>query len=232
MGDALGTPNTKSYDLGRELLKWIAIITMTVDHVGLILFPEYTVLRIIGRIAFPLFAYLLVLGMRSTRNLRGYFNRLLFFALISQVPYALANGIQPWEKLNIFFTLALGLIMVYLIERSSVAFVIPLIVSVLVQVDYGVYGTATVLLLYLMGRDWKMGASVFVLINLVPAVSGAWYQPFAILALPLILLHDRGKLTLSGTGGQVKHLLIRKYFFYAYYPLHLIALWGLTTFFL
>jgi hypothetical protein len=228
----LDTPDARKYDQGRELLKWIAIITMTVDHVGLILFPEYTVLRIIGRIAFPLFAYLLVLGMRSTHNLRGYFNRLLFFALVSQVPYALANGIQPWEKMNIFFTLALGLIMVYFIERSSVAFVIPLIVSVLVQVDYGVYGTATVLLLYLMGRDWKMGASIFVLINLVLAVSGAWYQPFAIFALPLILLHDRGKLTLSGTEGQVKHPRFRKYFFYAYYPLHLMALWCLKAFFL
>ena len=200
---------------------------MTVDHVGLLFFPEVTALRVIGRLAFPLFAYLLVLGMRSTRNVRAYFNRLLFFALVSQVPYALVNGIQPWEKLNIFATLILGMIMVYFIERSSLAFIVPLIASVVVPVDFGVYGTATVLLVYLIGKDWRMGSIIFVLINLVLALYGATYQPFAILALPLILLHDRGKLTLSGTGGLVRHPKIRKYFFYAYYPLHLLLLWAL-----
>ncbi|MCX6649976.1 MAG: TraX family protein [Candidatus Bathyarchaeota archaeon] len=223
----MDTPDVREYDWGRELLKWVAVATMTVDHVGLILFPDYLALRIIGRIAFPLFAYLLVLGMRSTHNLRGYFNRLIFFAFLSQVPYSLANGIEPWVKLNIFFTLILGLIMVYLIERSSVAFVIPLIVSVVVPVDYGVYGTATVLLLYLIRKDWKMGSTIFVLINLVLALSGAWYQPFALLALPLILLHDRGRLTFGRAEGQLKHPRFRKYFFYAYYPLHLMVLWGL-----
>ena len=220
----MGTLDVVSYDWGRELLKWVAVVTMTVDHVGVVLYPEYTVLRIIGRLAFPLFAYLLVLGIRSTRNLRGYFNRLLFFAFVSQVPYALANGIKPWVKLNIFFTLALGIIMVYFIERSSVAFVIPLIVSVIVPIDYGVYGTTTVLLLYLLGRDWKIGAGIFVLINLVLALYGTWYQPFAVFALPLIILYDRGMLIFNRIGGQVKHPLFRKYFFYAYYPLHLLIL--------
>jgi hypothetical protein len=220
----LGTLDVVSYDWGRELLKWVAVVTMTVDHVGVVLYPEYTVLRIIGRLAFPLFAYLLVLGIRSTRNLRGYFNRLLFFAFVSQVPYALANGIEPWVKLNIFFTLALGIIMVYFIERSSVAFVIPLIVSVIVPIDYGVYGTTTVLLLYLLGRDWKIGAGIFVLINLVLALYGTWYQPFAVFALPLIILYDRDMLIFNRIGGQVKHPLFRKYFFYAYYPLHLLIL--------
>ncbi|MDH5691126.1 MAG: conjugal transfer protein TraX, partial [Candidatus Bathyarchaeota archaeon] len=63
----------QSFDFGRELLKWIAIITMTVDHVGAILYPEFTVLRFIGRLSFPLFAYLLILGMENTRNIRNYF---------------------------------------------------------------------------------------------------------------------------------------------------------------
>ncbi len=226
----MGTPDVVSYDWGRELLKWVAVVTMTVDHVGVVLYPEYTVLRIIGRLAFPLFAYLLVLGIKSTRNLRGYFNRLLFFAFVSQVPYALANGIEPWVKLNIFFTLALGMIMVYFIERSSIAFVIPLIVSVIVPIDYGVYGTTTVLLLYLLGKDWKIGAGIFVLINLVLALYGTWYQPFAVFTLPLIILYDRGMLIFSRIGRQVKHPLFRKYFFYAYYPLHLLILTTIKMF--
>jgi hypothetical protein len=225
----LGISDTRQYDWGRELLKWVAIVTMTVDHVGLALYPEFTVLRVIGRIAFPLFAYLLVLGMRSTRNLRAYFYRLFFFVLVSQVPYALVNGIQPWEKLNIFATLILGMIMVYFIERSSLAFIVPLIASVVVPVDFGVYGTATVLLVYLVGKDWRMGSVIFVLMNLVMALYGAMYQPFAILALPLMLLHDWGKLGIGGSEVQVKHPWLRKYFFYAYYPLHLTALYALKV---
>jgi hypothetical protein len=227
VGDVLGIPDARQYDWGRELLKWVAVVTMTVDHVGLVFFPEVMVLRIIGRIAFPLFAYLLVLGMRSTRNVRAYFNRLLFFALVSQVPYAFVNGIEPWEKLNIFATLLLGMIMIYLIDRGNVAFVIPLAASVVLPVDYGVYGTATVLLFYLLEKDWRVGSGVFVLINLVLAVDGAWYQPFALLALPLILLHNAGKLNIK-TGGTPEHSTFRKYFFYAYYPLHLTALYALN----
>ena len=80
-------PFQRRYDLGRELLKWIAIVTMTIDHIGLILYPEYIVLRYIGRLAFPLFAYLLILGMESTRSVMKYFLRLFSFALISQTPF-------------------------------------------------------------------------------------------------------------------------------------------------
>jgi hypothetical protein len=224
----LGTPDAPGFDGGREFLKWLAVVTMTVDHVGVLFFPGVTAFRVVGRLAFPLFAYLLVLGMRSTGNLRGYFNRMLFFALVSQVPYALVNGIQPWEKLNIYATLILGMVLIYFVDRSNVAFVIPLLASVVVPVDYGVYGTATVLLLYLIGKDWKMGSLIFVLINLILAAYGAWYQPFAILALPLILLHNAGRLNIK-LDVLSGHKAFRKYFFYAYYPLHLIALWGLKA---
>ena len=80
----------KSIDLGRDVLKWIALATMTIDHMGAILLPEFEVLRIIGRLSFPLFAYLLVLGHKSTGNVRAYFARLFLFAFISQIPFYLA----------------------------------------------------------------------------------------------------------------------------------------------
>ena len=232
VGDALETPDMSGYDLGRELLKWIAIVTMTVDHVGVVLYPDIAVLRIIGRIAFPLFAYLLVLGAESTRNMRGYFDRLLFFALVSQLPYAFANGVAPWEEFNIFFTLALGLVMVYFIEKNSVMFVIPLAAAVIVPVDYGAYGVATVLFFYLLRKNWLTGASMFVLINLILLVSDSWYQPYAVLALPLILLHDRKMYPFNGVEKKTRPSLFRKYFFYVYYPLHLTLLLGLKTFIL
>ncbi len=219
-------PDASSYDWGREFLKWVAIATMTVDHIGLVLYPQYTVLRYVGRLAFPLFAYLLVLGVESTRNLRGYFNRLVLFAFVSQIPFALANGVQPWEKLNIFFTLALGLVTVYLMDRNSPLIFVPLAASFL-PIDYGVYGTATVLFFYLLKKDWRVGAGLFALVNAVLYVIEPNYQPLALLALPLILLHNSGRLNLGG-GGRA-HPVFRKYFFYIYYPLHLLALVVIKT---
>ena len=59
------------FDVGREALKWIAIATMTVDHVGAIFYPNYVVLRIIGRISFPLFSYLTALGIDTTRKVKN-----------------------------------------------------------------------------------------------------------------------------------------------------------------
>ena len=214
-------PDAASYDWGREFLKWVAITAMTVDHIGLVLYPDYTVFRFVGRLAFPLFAYLLVLGVESTRNLRGYFNRLLFFGMVSQIPFALANGVQPWEKLNIFFTLALGLATVYFMEKNSPLIFIPLAASFL-PVDYGVYGTATILFFYILRKDWRVGAGLFALVNAVLYLIEPSYQPLALLALPLILLHSWGRLNFG--GGDRGHPLFTKYFFYVYYPLHLLAL--------
>jgi len=89
------------FDIGREALKWIAVATMTVDHVGAIFYPNYEVLRIIGRISFPLFSYLVALGVESTRNVKKYFIRLLLFGFVSQVPFSLAIGTGILDHLNI-----------------------------------------------------------------------------------------------------------------------------------
>ena len=68
--------------LNGTMLKWIAIVTMVIDHVGAILFPQNEILRIIGRLAFPIFAFLLVEGYVHTGNVKKYMGRLLIFALI------------------------------------------------------------------------------------------------------------------------------------------------------
>jgi hypothetical protein len=201
---------------------------MTVDHVGLLFFPEHQIFRIVGRISFPLFAYLLVLGMESTRNVRAYFMRLLVFAFLSQVPFMLVNNVAWWEYINIYGTLLLGLAMVYLIDRGSVFFVVPLAASAVVPVDYGVYGTATVLLFYLLRKDWRVGASIFVILNLILLATGAQTQPWSILALIPILLHNSGRLSIK-SEKPIGHPTFRKYFFYAYYPVHLAILYALKV---
>ena len=91
-------------------LKWIAVITMIIDHTGAVLFPDDMVFRYIGRIAFPIFCFLLVEGFFHTRDVRKYMLRLGLFALISEIPYDLAfrDTVLEFEHQNVFFALLLG----------------------------------------------------------------------------------------------------------------------------
>jgi hypothetical protein len=211
----------QGFDSGRELLKWIAIITMTVDHVGVILYPEFTVLRFIGRFSFPLFAYLLILGMENTRNIRNYFIRLFIFALISQVPFFLAIGYGPFDSLNIFFTLSSGLLFVYFFKKTSVFMLVPLFASFVLPFDYGIYGIAVIGCMYILKENTKFGVFSLVLLNTLFLVPWS-IQFLSVAAIPLLLLHKNGSLKITKeTTEEVTIPLWRKYFFYVYYPLHL-----------
>ena len=215
----------QGFDSGRELLKWIAIITMTVDHVGVILYPEFTVLRFIGRFSFPLFAYLLILGMENTRNIRYYFTRLFIFALISQVPFFLALGYGPFDSLNIFFTLSSGLLFVYFFKKSSVFVLVPVFASLVLPFDYGIYGIVVIGCMYILKENTKFGVVSLVLLNTLFLVPWS-IQFLSISAIPLILLHKNGSLNITKeTTEQFTIPLWRKYFFYVYYPLHLTLLY-------
>jgi len=215
----------QGFDSGRELLKWIAIITMTVDHVGVMLYPEFTVLRFIGRFSFPLFAYLLILGIENTRNIRYYFTRLFIFALISQVPFFLALDYGPFDSLNIFFTLSSGLLFIYFFKKSSVFVLVPVFASLVLPFDYGIYGIAVIGCMYILKENTKFGVFSLVLLNTLFLVPWS-IQFLSISAIPLILLHKNGSLNITKeTTEQFTIPLWRKYFFYVYYPLHLTLLY-------
>ena len=119
-------PETKTRHaagLSGSALKWIAIVTMLIDHTGAVVIEQgalewagwYWVdfaLRVIGRFAFPIFAFLLVQGFLHTRSVPRYLARLTAFALISELPFDLATGdcwYDPGHQ-NVFFTLATGLV--------------------------------------------------------------------------------------------------------------------------
>jgi hypothetical protein len=214
----------QSHDSGRDLIKWLAIASMTIDHIGLILYPEILILRIIGRFAFPLFCYILVLGMASTHDSRRYFYRILGFAFLSQIPFAIANEIPFWQRLNIFFTLSLGIILIYFQERNNILVVVPIIASLILPVEYGIYGLATILFLYEMQSFKRTGVALLIALNLLLIPFGSSVQPLALLALPIILLHSSGKLTFNLFRWRTKYPIITRYFFYAYYPIHLLVL--------
>jgi len=228
---------TRRFDFGRELLKIIAIATMAVDHVGTILYPDLLYLRMIGRLAFPIFAYLIVLGVESTKKPLKYMATLLVFAIISQLPYYLAFNIQPFERLNILFSLLLSAVTIYYYNKRSMLAFLPLLLSLILPTEGSYYVVVTAVGMKLLMDAPKLGALTLFALNiqfpspfLYPAIEDQ-IQILALLAVPLIFLHIKGSIK--------KEILIpenslaytaRKYFFYVFYPLHLTLLFLISTF--
>lgn len=204
-------------------LKWIAILTMAVDHIGAVLYPEMLWMRYIGRIAFPVFCFLLVEGFHHTRNLRKYMIRLLLFALISEIPYDLAFYHTVWypAKQNVFFTLAIGLGMLWFWnhEKEPVMKAGLLIVAMwfaeMLHTDYHGYGVLLIAMFQIVREKKKIW---LVLCGLWNFLWKSMIQYAGILAIPLIALYNGEK----GNG--------LKYFFYVFYPLHLIILYLIKCF--
>lgn len=224
-------------------IKLLAITFMVIDHIGVVFFPDEIMYRIIGRLGFPLFAWLAANGAIHTKNLNRYILRVLLFALLAQAPYVLAvREVYPnfWD-LNALFTLALGLVAIGLIRRfphrGARFLLIAAVAGVasLLSVDYGAVGVLSVIFFYLFFNDFnKMllaQATIYIVpfylpiyigflqgISIIPdAVNLA--EPFALVSL-LFIMHYHGK--------QGKKL---KYLFYALYPLHLLVLFLIKRFF-
>jgi len=225
----------RKFDFGRELLKIIAIVTMVSDHIGKILYPDLLLLQIIGRLSFPLFAYLVVLGVESTKKPRKYMATLLSFAVISQFPYFLAFGIQPFDRLNILFSLFLCAVTIYFYNKRSPLALVPLLLSIILMTEGSYYVVLTAVGMKLLTDKPKIGALALVALNLqflfIPDLESQ-IQILSLLAVPLIFLHIKGWLK--------KEILIpenslaystRKYFFYVFYPLHLALLFLIKLFF-
>lgn len=240
-------------------LKVIAVITMLIDHTAatileqmLMQLPEwgpidnanweqwyvlYLILRGIGRMAFPIYCFLLVEGFTYTRNKAKYAMRLFVFALISEVPFDLALNDSMYYAYhnNVFFTLLIGLLMItaadYVREKLTpetagenyvvwkdvirIAFnmVILLAGSVLAEVvlhcDYGASGVLAIFVIYMFREQRLMG---FTLAVVILGLLSSTLEFAALLMLIPIYYYD-------GTRGRQV-----KYFFYAFYPVHLLAL--------
>lgn len=199
-------------------LKMIAIVAMLIDHVGAVLFPQYRFLRCIGRIAFPIFAYTLVEGFIHTHDLNKYLMRLGALAIISEVPFdlALRGKVLEFGHQNVFFTLFLGLVMLYIMTKAPdelsgllCVFVI-LFISRYLRIDYGYRGLLMIFWYYYYRSNKSMKLLGIAFIN-VFIMGGA--QIFAVLALIPILLHNGER------GPKCKG------FFYGFYPVHLLAIY-------
>ncbi len=222
------------------VLKVIALLTMIVDHTGAALFPQFPILRMIGRIAFPIYIFLIAEGCRHTRSMERYMLRLLIFALISEIPFDIAlyipaqlfrlsPTIADWGHQNVFFTLALGVAAVWGCKKLksigvpvpvAVLAVVPcMILAELCHTDYGMLGVGAIFLCAMCpGKWWSLGA---VALFIVLQYFGGWmYVALACVALVAIALYN-------GKRGPRAGLP-----FYAAYPMHLaiIAVLKMTVF--
>lgn len=137
------------------LIKLIAIACMIVDHAGVAFFPRVYELRIIGRMAFPLFAWCLCVGVEYTRNIRKYAVRLLIAGILSQPVYFWAMN-HKWYELNVFFELLIGLNAIVSVQKNRMGSqywgsVLSILASCVIPLNYsyGWQGVLFILLLYL-----------------------------------------------------------------------------------
>lgn len=199
-------------------LKMIAVIAMLIDHVGHVLFPEVEILRIIGRIAFPIFAYVLVEGFLHTKDVWKYLQRLCIFAFLSEIPFDLAIYGKPFvfSHQNVFFTLALGLLLLIMLVKQTSSLkralisVAILLLSEFLRTDYSSVGILIILGFYMFRQSKKAQIGMVALLMLL--YTGG-LQIYAMLGLIPIAFHN---------GEQGRKM---KWFFYAFYPVHLLVLY-------
>lgn len=225
---------TKTLRLTGNQLKLIALISMTVDHLGLFVFGDMMAMRIIGRLAMPIFAWMIAEGCYHTKNRLKYLLTMLGFGAVCQVVYLVAM-----QSLNqcILITFSLSVILIYALDYAQkkrnllslalmgIAFAAVVYICVFLpgdlpgtdfSVDYGIYGVFLPVLIYIgKTKEQKLMAAAMGMLPLALRL-GMWQFP-CYLALPLLSLYD-------GSRGKWK----MKYLFYIYYPLHLAAIYGIS----
>ena len=216
---------TKSGLTGNQL-KIIAMITMTCDHVGMQLFPQLLWLRMIGRLAMPIYAYMIAEGCSHTRDRKRYLLRLLGLGALCQAVYFVA---MDSLYMCILITFSLSVLLICAADKvreghswgvfggmtAAVFFLCTILPDLLpgtdFEIDYGLPGVLLPVLIYGAGnRGLLMGLAL-------AALKYGGIQWLAFLAVPLLLLYNgqRGKTNI----GKL---------FYWYYPAHLVVIYGLS----
>ncbi len=232
--------------LSGNALKIIAAISMFIDHLGVIFFPDVEILRIIGRIAFPIFAFMIAEGCRYTKNKLRYFLTVFCMGVVYVVAFYVYIKVV---YMSIFITFSLSIIMIYALQSFkdtcfdkksklprkillggmlAVSVIGSYVLNRIFRIDYGFVGAITPVLASLPHKSKDASVKFFEAVDRIEfsicglavgllglyAVYGG-VRLYALLAIPLLLLY-------SGQRGRRK----MKYFFYVFYPTHLLFLEG------
>lgn len=235
--------------LNGNILKFIAALSMLIDHIGVIFFPRLQILRIIGRLALPIFAFMIAQGCKYTKNKLRYFFSVFTLAFACQTVYFLYNGDT---YMNVLITFSLSIIIIYALQNfkntlfraesqaKKVSAALLLILSVVAvfilniffEIDYGFPGCMLAVFASMMQMPENapeklkkldclpIHVGLMALGLIALAIASGKSQPFSLLAIPLLLLY-------SGKRGKMK----TKYFFYIFYPSHLAVLEAISLIF-
>lgn len=224
------------------VLKIIACFTMFIDHVGYIVFDGHSSwFNYVGRLAFPIFAFQISEGYIYTHDVKKYLLRLILFAFISQIPFLLFHSIINNELgLNVIFTLFLGLVAIIIYDKYNkfvgvFSAIIFGIIAHFLNSDYSFYGVGITFLFYVFNKNKCLLAISFIIATLMQYsylilvyynygfefLKNVFiiYLPYficTIFSIIIILCYNKKK------GPSTK------YFFYLFYPLHMILIYILS----
>ena len=219
------------------VIKIIAAASMLIDHMGLLLFPQYRFMRILGRLAFPLYAFCIAEGFYYTRDRKRYFGQIFVLGLLCQIVYFIADGSM---YLGVLIAFSLSILLMWTLDgvkkalaakngaiKAAAIFVLALAaVAALchfMTVDYGFVGILLPVLAFASGKKWvRLGLFSLGLVALCAVIyssGGLDVQWWALAALPLLALYN-------GKPGKYR----MKYFFYVFYPAHLAVLYLIAMF--
>lgn len=242
----------KRFDLSSAVLHIIAMVLMLMDHLWATLLPAQDWLTCLGRIAFPIFAFMAVEGYFHTRNFKKYALRMLLFAVISEIPFDLMYGgtwFYPVHQ-NVIWTLLLGLLGIRLMEavRKKQKLWLYILVCVLTvaaglavgtlgMVDYYGAGILTVFVFYFFrGRKWwcflgQLAALYYINVQIL----GGLMYPITLFGMELEICQQG--LALFALlpiwlyrGRQGYHSKPFQYVCYAFYPVHMLILYLILAF--
>lgn len=231
----------------QNLLKIIAAISMLADHTGMLIFPQVPLLRIVGRIAFPIFAYSIYEGCKYTKNKGKYFLRVFILGTICVVGYLIFSK-ELYLNALISFSMAIGIIFALQYLEKNIkahgrtpskiflsllltagAFSVAILTCRFAQVDYGFWGIMLPVFAYITDLPLHLGIKQnffaeklfpcmgFTAALLLLSFSMKGNQFWSFFSVPLIFItgKNRGRLNM-------------KYFFYIFYPTHLMLLEGIS----
>lgn len=223
-------------------LKLIAIVTMLIDHTAAVILERidtgfvYQLMRSIGRLAFPIFCFLLVEGFLHTRSVKKYALRLAAFALISDIPFDLALAGKPFDfrNQNVYFTLLIGLLVMmglqYInvkavdkkssFQKANIIFAdfavlsVGVVLAEFLKTDYAGFGVLTIAVMYWLRRERFLSMMVGCFTLTIMSINE--FPAFLVL-YPIWFYNGKRGLNL-------------KYIFYAFYPVHLLILYLICCF--
>ena len=223
-------------------LKIIALITMFIDHIGYVIFPNHFWLRYIGRIAFPIYAFLISEGLKKTSNIKKYLKNLLILAVTSEIFYDLCfnKNISLFYKTNTVYTLFIASLSIYLYNKNYnnitkyLSLLLGLSISYILKTDYDILGVLLIFIFYFLHNKYQYLIYGIIWVNIkylsnisyilqyifnkniylpnIYVINSLGLYLFTIVPFLIIMFYNNKK------GNSLK------YIFYILYPLHLFIL--------